>query len=71
MEDPRYMSAQKDFKVSVSCKVARLPRGSGEIEYFNYPDVTPAIIGNASTSATPFGEWAVASGPQEQARFVE
>ncbi|KAK7753914.1 hypothetical protein SLS62_004012 [Diatrype stigma] len=50
LEDPRRL-AEKDFKINVSCKKSRLPRGSGVAEYENYPGVIDAIISAASPTA--------------------
>ena len=52
IQDSRYLAEHKDFQVSVSCKVARLPRGSDDAEYLEYPDITAEIINNASGVAT-------------------
>lgn len=46
--DPRMLSAQKDFEISVSCKVAPLPGEEGTVVYETYPEISREIIGNAS-----------------------
>jgi hypothetical protein len=42
------LSKSKDFKISISCKVAPLPGEEGQVVYEAYPDITDEIIGNAS-----------------------
>lgn len=52
IKNSRYMANQKDFQVSVSCKVARLRRGSDDVRYLEFPEITAEVINNASNSAT-------------------
>ena len=46
------MAEEKSFKVNVGCKVAKLPRGSDEVQYESYPEIYEQIIANASSAPT-------------------
>ncbi len=46
------MAAEKGFRLNVSCKVARLPRHSGDVRYEEYPEVIQRIISRASETPT-------------------
>ncbi|KAI9663307.1 MAG: hypothetical protein M1831_002591 [Alyxoria varia] len=50
--DPRQLAANKNFRVNVSCKVARLPRDSGDVTYEKYPEIVQDILAQASASPT-------------------
>jgi tyrosinase len=46
--DPRVLRERKDFRISVSCKVAPLPGQEGTVVYETYPEISNDIIANAS-----------------------
>ncbi|OBS26116.1 hypothetical protein FPOA_00059 [Fusarium poae] len=46
--DPRNMSRNHNFNLSVSRKRTPVPRSAGEVQYDIYPDVIEAIISNSS-----------------------
>ena len=51
-KDPRAMKEEKSFEISISCKKARLPRGSGDVSYEDYPEIIHDIIAHASPTPT-------------------
>ena len=60
--DPRRVGEAKNFSVSISSKRFPLPHGSGEAEYWAYPEIVEQIIGGASETATDFQEWLIDDG---------
>jgi hypothetical protein len=46
------MATSNGLKINVSCKVAELPRHSGEVTYEEYPEVVEAIINQVSGTPT-------------------
>ncbi|KAM0230827.1 hypothetical protein ACHAPO_008883 [Fusarium lateritium] len=46
--DPRNMSRDHNFNLSISRKRTPVPRSAGEVQYDTYPDVIESIIGNSS-----------------------
>ncbi|KAG8355486.1 hypothetical protein FVEN_g6792 [Fusarium venenatum] len=46
--DPRVMSRDHNFNLSISRKRTPVPRSAGEVQYDTYPDVIEAIISNSS-----------------------
>ncbi|KAH7073183.1 common central domain of tyrosinase-domain-containing protein [Paraphoma chrysanthemicola] len=46
--DPRTLSESKDFKLSISCKIAPLPGQDGEVVYEQYDEISDEIIANSS-----------------------
>ena len=48
----RTMAERKGFKVNISVKISRLPRGSDDVRYETYPEVIDEIIANASAAPT-------------------
>ena len=50
--DGRVMGRERGLRVGVSCKVGKLPRGSGVERYEEFPEVGEEILGRASERAT-------------------
>ena len=46
------MAEEKSFKVNVGCKVAKLPRGSDEVQYESYSEIFEQIVAKASSAPT-------------------
>lgn len=45
--DPRDLAIDKDFSVTISCKLAPLPGQEGTVVYETYNDIVADIISNA------------------------
>jgi len=52
LEDPRNLAKHKHFRINISCKVSRLPRGSDDVSYEVYPEIVRDIVSRASATLT-------------------
>ena len=52
LEDPRNLFKRKQFRINVSCKVSRLPRGSDDVQYEVYLEIIRDIVSRASATAS-------------------